>query len=101
MPKSSTPTVLIALVVAVMFFGGFFALLAVVLPPNFNLIISLAVSGLMFVGIQYFILARVLYPLAIRMERPHRDAAESATGPAAAPLVTQSDKNSTVGDGRV
>jgi hypothetical protein len=101
MPKSSPPTVLIALVVAVMIFGGFFALLAVVLPPNFNLIISLAVYGLLFVGVQYFILARVLYPLAIRMEPPHRDAAESATGPAAPPLVTESDKNTTVEDGRV
>ena len=66
-PTPELPTVALALLLCVIFGGGFFGLLAVVIPGAGMLGLALIVLGLLFVA-QYFIWGRWLYGIAVRKE---------------------------------
>jgi hypothetical protein len=73
-PASQPPTVAIALMVACMLAISFIAIVAAVLPQVLFMVATGAGLVLFFVA-QYFVWARWMYPIVVRMEQ---DAAKEA-----------------------
>lgn len=62
------PTVALALLIALLLAGSLIAMIAIVLPGVLLMVISGGLLLLMFVA-QYFLWARWLYPIVVRMEQ--------------------------------
>lgn len=78
-PTSDIPTVPLALLLVLVFGGGFFGLLSLVFPGAGMLGVTLAVLGLFFVA-QYYVWGRWLYRWAVAKEaraEAQRDASET------------------------
>lgn len=85
-PASQPPTVAIALMVACMLAISFIAIVAAVLPQVLFMVATGAGLVLFFVA-QYFVWARWMYPIVVRMEQ--NAAQEAANAEAASAMSKQ------------